>query len=189
MANTGLKFLKNLSKGGTILAITACVLLSGCSDGKTGNSESGMTDSSQSLSASQSAAEAYYFEANGLKIALDAEAKPIITALGEPLDYFEAPSCAFDGMDKIYTYPGFELHVYTGKDADRVYSVLFTDDSVSTREGIALAATKEAVTKAYGAGFTQENEQYTYAAGDSLLSFLFENGEVASIEYELNVKK
>ena len=42
----------------------------------------------------------YVFEYNGVKIGMDMEAAPIIAALGEPSSYFEAPSCAFEGLDK-----------------------------------------------------------------------------------------
>ena len=39
------------------------------------------------------------------------EPSSAIEQLGEPLSYYEAPSCALAGMDQIYTYSGFELTV------------------------------------------------------------------------------
>ena len=43
------------------------------------------------------------------------------------MSYFEAPSCAFDGIDKTYTYAGFELLTYPKDDKDYVSSVVLKD--------------------------------------------------------------
>lgn len=65
---------------------------------------------------------------------MNEKAAPILEKLGEPMEYFEAESCAFEGLDKIYTYSGFELHTYEMKGTDYVASVMFLDDSVSTKK-------------------------------------------------------
>ena len=47
------------------------------------------------------------------------EASGVLSKLGEPKSYLEAPSCAFqDGIDKIYSYQSFTLTSYErdGKD-------------------------------------------------------------------------
>ena len=54
----------------------------------------------------------YVFEYNGVKIGMDMEAAPIISALGEADSYFEAPSCAFECLDKTYSYGSFEIDTY-----------------------------------------------------------------------------
>ena len=56
------------------------------------------------------------------------------SVLGEPMHYFEAPSCAFEGMDKIYSYSGFEFTTYTKDNVDYIASIVFLDDTVTTRE-------------------------------------------------------
>ena len=50
---------------------------------------------------------------NNVKITPNLEAKPVIEALGEPLEYIESPSCVFEGMDKTYKYNGFVIDTVT----------------------------------------------------------------------------
>jgi len=125
----------------------------------------------------------YYFVYKDVQIAVEAASSTVLDKLGEPMNYFEAPSCAFEGMDKIYTYSGFEFQTYTRDDKDYIASLHFMDDSVATPEGIGLNASLEDVVKAYGDGYTQSFSQYTYTRGKSHLSFIIEDNEVVSVEY------
>lgn len=127
----------------------------------------------------------YFFEYNGVQIGINDEAAPILKALGEPMHYFEAPSCAFEGMDKIYSYSGFEFTTYTKDDKDYISSIIFLDDTVATREGIALNASLEEIVSIYGSEYDKSFEQYSYSDSNCTLSFILENGEVASVEYAL----
>lgn len=126
---------------------------------------------------------AYFFEYNGVKMGIDDLSEPILKALGEPMHYFEAPSCAFQGMDKIYSYNGFEFQTYTEDGKDYIYSIHFLDDSVTTYEGIGLNASLEDIVDAYGSNYVQSFNQYTYTKGECNLSFILENNEVVSVEY------
>ena len=83
----------------------------------------------------------YFFEHNGISIYMNDKAEPVLDALGEPMHYFESPSCAFQGIDRVYTYSGFELYTYTDGDDDTeyIFSVVFMNDGVETREGITLS--------------------------------------------------
>ncbi len=125
----------------------------------------------------------YHLEYKGVQIAVETLSTPILEALGEPMNYFEAPSCAFVGMDKIYTYSGFEFQTYTKDEKDYIASIRFLDDSITTPEGIGLNASLEDVTAAYGKDYKQSFTQYTYTKGKCNLSFILENNEVVSVEY------
>ena len=125
----------------------------------------------------------YVFETEGVVIKMHAEVEPILQKLGEAMEYFEAESCAFQGMERVYTYSGFELHTYEMDGTDYVAAVIFLDDSVSTKEGVYLFSSLEDVLAAYGDGYVKTNDMYSYEKGGSKLSFLIENGEVTSIEY------
>lgn len=127
----------------------------------------------------------YVFEYNGVVIGINDPSEPVLEALGEPMSYFEAPSCAFEGLDKIYSYNSFEFQTYTKDGKDYISSVIFLDDSVTTTEGITLSAPLEEVNSVYGSGYTQSFNQYTYTDGNCDLSFLIENNEVVAIEYAL----
>ena len=49
---------------------------------------------------------------------MGADASKVVDELGEADDYFESESCAFEGLDKVYTYPGFKLNTYPVDDKD-----------------------------------------------------------------------
>lgn len=127
--------------------------------------------------------EEYSFDSNGVTVNMNAEAAPIILALGEPQDYFEAASCAFQGLDKFYYYNGFEVDTYPLDGVDYVSSVVFSDDSVSTKEGIYIGSTLEEIIAAYGEDYTEESGIYTYTKGKSQLAFVIENNAAKSITY------
>ncbi len=131
----------------------------------------------------------YYFEHNGLGIYMNADAKPVLDALGEPQNYFESPSCAFQGMDRTYSYNGFDLYTYTDADDENefIFTVVFMNDGVATKEGITLGNKLEEVISKYGDNFTKEGEKYTYTDSNTNLSFVLENGEVVEVSYNLIV--
>lgn len=114
---------------------------------------------------------------------MNAEFAPLLDFLGEPDSYFEAASCAFDGLDKTYTYAGVEIITYPDEEKDYISSVRILDSSVSTPEGITIGSTQEDVAAAYGADFQELGRQYVYENGDAQLSILFEDGAAISVEY------
>lgn len=114
---------------------------------------------------------------------MNAEFAPLLDFLGEPDSYFEAASCAFDGLDKTYTYAGVEIITYPDGERDYISSVRLLDGSVSTPEGITIGSTQEEVAAAYGEDFQELGTQYVYEDGDTRLSILFEDGAAVSVEY------
>ncbi len=129
------------------------------------------------------AVDGYVFVVRGTTVAMNVPAAPVLEKLGAWQSYNEAPSCAYQGMDKTYTYPGFQVVTYTMDEVDYVASVLLQDDTLSTPEGLFIGASLDDMKKAYGDGFTQNLGLYTYAKGKMTLSFLYENGKLAQIEY------
>ena len=133
----------------------------------------------------------YTFVYQGVTVEIDADAAPILDQLGEPVSYFEAASCAFDGLDKMYTYHGFELDTYPDGDKDYVSGVILKDDSVLTAEGIGIGDTREELEQAYpgeGAGAGQEeNGMLVYEKDGMKLCFILQEDEIISIEYRSTV--
>lgn len=133
--------------------------------------------------------EGFIFEYNGVEIPLHAKAAPIIEDLGEAKDYFEAESCAFQGLDKTYYYSGFELTTYPkDKDTDCISVIYFNDDSVSTKEGIYIGSSEADVVEAYGNEYEGGEGSYSYTRGDNSLMFIIEDGIVTSITYQAIVE-
>ncbi|MGI6333872.1 MAG: hypothetical protein ACOX1A_04545 [Saccharofermentanales bacterium] len=127
----------------------------------------------------------YSFVYRGVEIVINTPAAPILAELGEPIHFFEAPSCAFQGLDKIYTYAGLEIQTYTEGDTDYVYIINIMDDTVSTPEGISLGASPEEVKAAYGDRAAESPNQLLYMSDGCQLKFVFADGELVSIEYAL----
>lgn len=125
----------------------------------------------------------YVFTFGGTTVEMDAEAAAVIEKLGEPLSYFEAPSCAFEGLDKIYTYNGFEIDTYPVGDVDYISSVIFKDDSVMTTEGICIGDTMEKLEQAYGSDSTREDGVVVYGRDEMKLCFILQEDEIISVEY------
>lgn len=126
----------------------------------------------------------FTFTYNGCQITPNTEAAPVIEALGEPKNYTEETSCAFDGLDKTYYYGSFYLTTYPLEGKDFVCSIWFVDDSVSTNEGIRIGSTQAEVEAIYtGAAFNGTNA-CTLTQGESKLTILLADGLVSSIQYD-----
>lgn len=133
------------------------------------------------------AKEGYIFDANGLDIMVDAKASSIIESLGEPISYFEAASCAFNGLDKIYTYAGYEITTYTDSDVDYISEISLKDDTVTTMEGIYIGSDMDSVIAAYGDNYKEDAGYYIYTKGNTRLTFVVTDGEVTAIRYNTMV--
>ena len=125
---------------------------------------------------------------NGVEIAIDDEAASVLSALGKEILYEESPSCAFEGMDKIYLYSGFSVQTYTKGGKDYIRSLELLDDSQSTKEGIAIGASESDVIAKYGTASAQTatSIQYTNAQKGVTLQFILRNGSVTNIQYLKN---
>lgn len=175
----------------TLCIIVAFVLAAGCgSTDTTENKTTTQTNQNQENQAKISTGnetKGYVFEYNGVSIGMDMEASAIIEALGEPEDYFEAPSCAFEGLDKTYTYSSFEMDTYELDGKDYISCIYFRDDMIETKEGISLFMTKEDMIATYGENYTEEFGMFVYEKEGMKLKFILTNDEITSIEYASNV--
>lgn len=122
---------------------------------------------------------------NGVKIALDDEAKDVLSEMGERLDYDETPTCNYEGMDKIYVYNGFKLETYTLKNIEYIRKIQMMDDSHTTPEGLRVGDSEATVTELYGdptkkldAGYRYDNQK-----DKQRLEIFVRDGKVTSILY------
>lgn len=184
-----------------VLAMTmaaALLLLAGCGDSErvisgevvnvtTGSQVQEVAGEQEGLQPSSqqeqtTAVKGYVFVTGGVTVEMDGDMAPVLAALGEPASYFEAASCAFEGLDKIYTYNGFEIDTYPAQDTDLVSAVILKDDSVTTAEGICIGDPLEKLLAAYGEG-NQENGMLVYEKDGMKLCFILQDDSVISIEY------
>ena len=163
------------------LALGLTLSLAACGGG---NAPAGGESPSPQNSAAPQAAGAYVFTTgDGVTVSVDEDMAQVLTDLGEAQSYFEAESCAFEGLDKTYTYPGFVITTRPDGENDYVNSIRLTDDSVSTVEGVYIGSSEADVKAAYGEDGGADQGMLSYTAGGVSLNFILEDGAVISIEY------
>lgn len=124
------------------------------------------------------------FQAGDVTLTPDMDMSAIADQLGEPKSYFEAASCAFEGLDKIYTYTSFEIETYPQDTADCIKSIVLKDDIVSTVEGVSIGDSEDKVRETYGAPAEESTGKLVYQKEKTNLVFVISSGVVASIEYD-----
>lgn len=152
---------------------------------QTGNTSDNQNGDLQNVDAT-TGANGYEFTVNGVSMGPDMDAAYIVSALGDPLNYFEAASCAFEGLDKIYTYASFEIDTYPQDGKDLISAVILKDDLVYTEEGAYIGMTVDQITALYGET-EADGGALVYQQGDMKLKFIIDNQVVVSIEYDSKV--
>ncbi|MFR5602043.1 MAG: hypothetical protein ACLTKI_06720 [Lachnospiraceae bacterium] len=158
-----------------------------------GNAEGGAaaeTEAEETEAATEAVVhQGYVFQSGDVIMGMNENVAAALEGLGEYSNYAESTSCAFQGLDKIYTYAGFDIYTYPVEDQDFINSIYFTDETVSTPEGIHIGSTLEEMTAAYGEDYSEEFGVYTYTKDDSTLSFIVTDGVIESVEYTAIVEE
>lgn len=127
----------------------------------------------------------YGFNYKGTDIYVDGKMQEYIDILGEADSYFEAPSCAFDGIQKIYTYGSIELSTYIGEDGeDYLDGIIVKDDLVTTPEGARIGDSIDTIIEIYGEDYSHEADSYIYEKDNMKLTIIFDNKAAVSIQYK-----
>lgn len=198
-----------MKKTAAIILTASLLLLSGCGsngdekviEGNVQTIESGSTtqsgetkeaagaqeDGQKEAAQAEDSIKGYVFTYNDVSVGMDVDAAPIVEKLGEPVSYFEAASCAFEGLDKIYTYNGFVLDTYPVGDKDYVSSIILKDDSVSTAEGICIGDSLEKLQQAYDGEGEENSGMLVYTKDGMKLCFIMQGEFIISIEYRSTV--
>lgn len=199
-----------LKKVTTLIAVTlvvgVLVALSGCSSESTTDSttvangaNNAATNSADDVSNNDSAAgneaasnagsfvagSKMHISASGKDIYVNEPTADFIDALGDTDSYFESESCAFQGLDKVYTYKNFVIRTYPIDEVDYVSSIEFRNDSITTSTGCYIGMDMDTV-KTNNSEYELESESevsLVYVDGDTKLSYIFTDGEVSSITY------
>lgn len=169
-----------------LLITLISIMLMGCNDESVDNNE---TDPQESNVTETEVIESYSYTYNGTKIEINSKAEAVLEDLGEEINYFESESCAFPGLDKVYTYPGLEIQTYEIEGVDHILSVNILDDTIGTNKGIRLFDSSSKVIETYGENYEENAGQYIYKKGETKLSFLIKDDEVIAIEYAAIVEE
>lgn len=134
----------------------------------------------------ESKIEDFQFEYCGQNVSVGDDVALILSELGEPVSYAESPSCAFEGLDKIYRYGSFEILTYPCEDKDCIAQIRFLNDLISTSEGIKIGSSRAEVITSYGEDFTVLGSGIVYKGKNSILQFAFRDDRVTAISYKEN---
>lgn len=188
--------MKNKKLTALLLVATLTICLAGCGSADTDSSTEADTTSQEAATAPEATeteadteATGYVFYYNGVTIYAGQDMSEIEDALGDPVDYFEAESCAFQGMDKTYTYNSVIITTYPDGDKDYVYTIQLKDDTVETAEGVCIGDTTESVVSAYGESETDSDTALVYDKDNCELTFIMDEGVVSDITYAAIVEE
>lgn len=181
-----------------VLSIGICISLCGCGGNNTkvitGDVNTTTVNNNQVAESTDVVAafddiegSGYVFSQGDVNVIVDADASPMIEALGTDYTYYEAASCAFEGKDKMYTYLSFEIDTYPNGEIDRVSTVILKDDSVSTKEGVSIGDPVSKMTEVYGTEYADEDGMCVYYKDKMKLCFIVNNDSIASIRYSTTV--
>ena len=123
--------------------------------------------------------------ADGVAIAIGAEADPIIEKLGTPGMVNSSESCGgFVGKDYVYTYMGFRVSTTPAEGGQMICKVELTDDSVKTPEGLYIGMSRADVEEAMK-GYSVETVgvNLSYSTETVMLNVTFRDGFVSGIIY------
>ncbi len=126
--------------------------------------------------------EGYGFKYKGVTIYMDALAKDVLETLPPYDSVYEAPSCAFEGKDRVYSFGSFELNTYETAGVEYISAVIFKDDLVETMEGAFLGMSGEELAALYNDG-EKEGNIFVCEKGEMRLRFFITDGVITQIQY------
>ncbi|HHT45572.1 MAG TPA: hypothetical protein GXZ89_08795 [Fastidiosipila sp.] len=129
------------------------------------------------------AIDGYAFSHNSVLVQPTAPADDSRTLLDQALETGEAPSCAFEGLDKVYYFDGFEIQSGLVNNVEMITGVILVDQTVETREGLRIGMSKDEMLRIYGDDYRESFGQYIYEDDDVELILIVFNDEVISISY------
>ena len=160
------------------IVLFCALLLCGCGSSSSENETTSQTPNN---------ADVFSYTINGVEIIPGEDFAAALDKLGEPLDYNEAASCYFEGMDKQFYYEGFEIKTYPVGDKDYVQDICVSANTYSTPEGITVGSSLDEVVAAYGEDYSKTGKMYNYyATEDKYMYFFVTNDGVKYFGYAIN---
>lgn len=129
--------------------------------------------------------EPYYYEADGKKIYIGQEIDDAVAILGEDYEYFEAASCAVEGLDMFYYYHNLTLTANEIDGKKIITDIYFKNDAVATTEGIRINMEYAKVMDVYGSDYEMSGTMMEYIRGNTILCIDVRDKKVAAIEYKM----
>lgn len=130
----------------------------------------------------------FYLNIDGKEYRCDDNIQTVIANLGSGYSYSDALSCAYDGLDKIYSYELAEFYTNPLPEGDLVSEIYTENPEVTTSKGISVGATKEEILAVHGEDCEDMGNLIIYRVpgsngkeGRGSLCFEMEGSEVIAI--------
>ena len=169
------------------ICILAALALTACGDSGQGTGTPNANGTAGTDGNAGNDTKGYIFKAKGVEISVDMDMSTIEEKLGETIGYFEEPSCAAQGIARLFTYSGFEIDTYPDGEKDLVGYIILKDDTVATPEGIDLSKTRADVIETYGEDYQELGTALVYEKDGMKLSFIMDGDNISSIQYSSSV--
>lgn len=158
--------------------------MTGC--GKAGNNtETEASKTTESASDAKSDKDAVAYTVEGVEIIPGTDFAEAKDKLGEPVKYTEAASCYYDGMDKIFTYDGFEVRTYPKDGKDMIQDLCISSDKYKTAKGVTVGMGVGEVIASYGEADEINGKMYNYYEGDKYIYFFIMDDAVKYFGYAI----
>ena len=157
-----------------LLSLAAAVFAAGCSSGP-GNNTGDDKD------------EPYSLVYKSVTITPGMPASEVIGKIGEDYEYFESASCAFEGLDKVYTFDDIEIYTYPDDGVDYIIYFALRKHMVTVGGGVTIGSSFDEITAEFGEEYElsgEENEgSVTYKCSGTYLKFLLRSSAAYYIEF------
>jgi hypothetical protein len=105
------------------------------------------------------------FAIAGKSVRLDENVSAALRLLGDGYSYLAAPSCAYTGEDKLYSYDGIDIATLP-IDGDLICAIDVTSGDYKTSKSIGLGSPLSQIVAAYGKDYTLDAGALTYWDGE-----------------------
>ena len=122
----------------------------------------------------------------GLSVTLGGEARTELEKCGEALSVTEAPSCIYDGVDRVCAYDGYTVTTSSDSEGnDTVSSVEIVSSDASLAGGVTAGSDIADVISVYGDDYTESFGLYTFEGDGVTLTVASDGGTVTSIAFSV----
>ncbi len=90
------------------------------------------------------------FKTDGTEFPLDTDVSPLLEVFGEDYTLTTAPSCLYDGEDKVFDYSFASIFTYPKDGKDLIDEIFIFDGNYQTNKGIKIGSTLGEVKAQYG---------------------------------------
>ena len=107
------------------------------------------------------------FAVESSEFPLNSDVAPLLEAFGKDYDLTTAPSCVYDGEDKVFDYSFASIFTYPTDGKDLIDEIYIFGEDYKTNKGIGIGSTLDEIKAQYGdGGFLVDSTYFYVLSGD-----------------------